>query len=463
MVRSVLLACLAAGLLGLEASAAPELVWRGGKKVDASIPGWPLKKVLGRLASVSGWKVYVEPGLEQNVSVKFSGAAQSDALRLMLSGVNYALVPSGKDPARLYVYKTSLSEATSLVQPEAPTKPKNWLANEIIVTLGPDSKTDIEKLAAELGGKIVAKSDALNAYRLQFESAEAAEAAREKLSGRDDLDLQDNYGFQRPSIASAATPSPAELFPIDPKPVSRGSQVTVALVDTAIQPLSGKMNEFVLPSVHVSGAPESLPAGPTHGTSMAQTILNSMAFAKEAGAADANLGTVRVLPIDIYGNSPTTTTFEVAQGLYKAIQSEAQVINLSLGGTGDSPMVEYLLQMAKQKEIMVFASAGNSPTTDPTWPAASPNALAVTATDWSGDIASYANRGSFIDLKAPGSSRIYHNGQVYISTGTSTATAFVSGQAAALAARGLSPLQTTETIQKAFDVNQPAVQRVPRR
>jgi subtilisin family serine protease len=252
------------------------------------------------------------------------------------------------------------------------------------------------------------------------------------------------------------------MFPIDPKPVSKSSQVTVALVDTPIQPLGGKMNEFVLPSMHVTSAPDSLPADPTHATSMAQTILSSMALAKDS-AGDANLGTVRVQPIDIYGNSPTTTTFEVAQGLYKAIQSEAQVINLSLGGTGESPMVDYLLEMAKKKQIMVFASAGNSPTTDPTWPAASPNALAVTATDWSGNIAPYANRGSFIDLKAPGSNRIYHNGQVYISTGTSTATAFVSGQAAALTARGLAPLDASAAIQKAFDVNQPAVERVPRR
>lgn len=457
--RTVFVAAFWATVFALPLHAAPDLVWRNGKKVDASISSWPLKKVLGRLAAVSGWSVYLEPGLDETVSVKFAGVNQGEALRLMLSTVNYALVPNSKGAARLYVYKTSLNEATALVEPERAPKAKNWLANEIIVTLGKDSKVDIDKLAAELGGKVVAKSDALNAYRLQFATAEAAEAARQKLADREDLDLQDNYGFQRPKIASSSTPSPAELFPIDPKPVGKGSQVTVALVDTAIQPLSGKMNDFVLPSVHVSSAPESLPNEPTHATSMAQTILNSMAFAKEAGTADGNLGSVRVLPIDIYGNSPTTTTFEVAQGLYKAIQSEAQVINLSLGGTGDSPMVEYLLEMAKKKQIMVFASAGNSPTTDPTWPAASPYALAVTATDWNGNISSYANRGSFIDLKAPGSSRIFHNGQVYISTGTSTATAFVSGQAAALSARGLTSLQTTAAIQKAFDVNQPALRR----
>ena len=235
--------------------------------------------------------------------------------------------------------------------------------------------------------------------------------------------------------------------------------MTVALVDTPVQPLEGKMKDFILESIHVTDTPESLPSDPTHATSMAETLLNSMIFTKGASQDSSGLGNVRVLPIDIYGNSATTTTFEVAQGLYKAIQSGAQVVNLSLGGTGDSPMVDYLLEMAKKKDIIVFASAGNVPTTDPTFPAANPNAIAVTAADPNGNIASYANRGSFVDVKAPGSSRIYFNGQMYISTGTSTATAFVSGQAAGLAAQGFTPAQTTELILRKFDVNATPITR----
>jgi hypothetical protein len=454
---------LAAVAAAASSHSAQELVWRKDKTVDASVPGWPLEKVLGRLAAVSGWKIYVEPGLDKPVSVQFRNVSRSEALKLLLGRYNYALVPESKGGAKLYIYETSVGKATALVSPEARKRPKNWIANEIIVALPPGSEEDMEKLAAELGGKIVAKSDALNAYRLQFDDAETAEKARQKLADRDDLETQDNYAYQRPGAGGASSPSPASLFPLDSKPVTAGNQITVALVDTPVQVMEGKMNEFMLPSVHISQAPTSLPADPTHGTSMAQTVLNSLAFAGNQGTADGNLGTVRVLPIDIYGNSPTTTTFEVAQGLYKAIQSEAQVINLSLGGTGESPMVEYLLEMANKKQIMVFASAGNSPTTDPTWPAASPHAIAVTATDSSGNIAAYANRGSFIDIKAPGTSRVYYNGQGYISTGTSTATAYVSGQAAAMAARGFTPMQTAESILKNYDVNRPGIQRESRR
>jgi subtilisin family serine protease len=249
------------------------------------------------------------------------------------------------------------------------------------------------------------------------------------------------------------------LFPIDAKPVTRGDQVTVALVDTSIQPLNGKMQEFVLEPIYIRDQPSALPAEPTHATSMAQTFFNSMAFSQDSDAA-GNLGKVRLLPIDIYGNSGSTTTFEVAQGLHRAIQSGAQVINLSLGGTGQSPMVDYLLEMAHKKEILVFASAGNSPTTDPTYPAANPNTIAVTAADWQGNIASYANRGNFVDVKAPGTSRIYYNGQSYMSTGTSTATAYISGQAAALTARGYGASQTANSILDLFNIHSAAT--IPR-
>jgi hypothetical protein len=55
--------------------------------------------------------------------------------------------------------------------------------------------------------------------------------------------------------------------------------------------------------------------------------------------------------------------------------------------------------------------------------------MAVTAVD-KGQIAPYANRGSFVSLGAPGTSVIYFNGQPYYVSGTSAAAAFTSGIAA---------------------------------
>ena len=82
--------------------------------------------------------------------------------------------------------------------------------------------------------------------------------------------------------------------------------------------------------------------------------------------------------------------------------------------------------------MLLVAAAGNEHVTTPTQPAADPNVLAVTSGTKNGSIASYANYGSFVDLIAPGSSVIFYNGQAYLVTGTSAATANASGAAAAI-------------------------------
>jgi subtilisin family serine protease len=76
-----------------------------------------------------------------------------------------------------------------------------------------------------------------------------------------------------------------------------------------------------------------------------------------------------------------------------------------------------------------IAAAGNQPVTTPFYPAASPDVLAVTAID-NGQLASYANRGPFVSLGAPGTSIVYYQGQPWIVQGTSASTAYVTGVAA---------------------------------
>jgi subtilisin family serine protease len=49
-------------------------------------------------------------------------------------------------------------------------------------------------------------------------------------------------------------------------------------------------------------------------------------------------------------------------------------------------------------------------------------------------LASYANRGDFVDVIAPGSSIIQFGGRTYYVSGTSASTAYISGLAAGMAA-----------------------------
>src|SRR5688572_20894036 len=77
---------------GAPASDGNDLVWRKGA-VSASVANWQLKRLLSRLSSVTGWKIFVDPGIDETVTVRFSGVSQSEALKLLLGTVNYALIP----------------------------------------------------------------------------------------------------------------------------------------------------------------------------------------------------------------------------------------------------------------------------------------------------------------------------------------------------------------------------------
>jgi thermitase len=138
---------------------------------------------------------------------------------------------------------------------------------------------------------------------------------------------------------------------------------------------------------------------------------------------------VQILPVDVYGSSATTSTFDVASGIAQAVNSGANPINLSLGSDGDSSFLHSVIQDASSKNIVFIGAAGNQPVTTPFYPAAYPEVMAVTAID-QGQIASYANRGSFVSLGAPGTSVVYFDNQPYYVTGTSASAAFTSGIAA---------------------------------
>jgi hypothetical protein len=97
-----------------------------------------------------------------------------------------------------------------------------------------------------------------------------------------------------------------------------------------------------------------------------------------------------------------------------AVDPRVQVINLSFGGgvfaDGDEPpaLLEAALADVDLTRVAVVAAAGNEPSGVRTWPAAFPGVIAVGAVDTSvrGDgpplVASFSNRGDWVDAYAPG-------------------------------------------------------------
>jgi hypothetical protein len=402
------------------------LVWNKSQDtMDADVTSWDVLQLLKHVAGSTGWKVYLDPGAIHGVSAKFKGKPTGDALHTLLGNLNFILVPETSSPWRLYVFRVNRQQATRLIT--APKKVAKPIPNQLVVTLKPGSKTKIEDLARALNAKIIGRMDAENAYLLQFQDDTSTQLAMQQLASNADVaSIDNNFPMEAPPVFTAADGSNMPDLQLNPA-TNNNCQLVVGLIDTPVQSLGNNLNAFMQPAIHVAGN-VSIPANQlTHGTAMAETIMDSLQ-SKTGGST-----TVKILPVDVYGNNETTSTFDVANGLIQAVNNGADIINMSLGGTGDSQILHDAINQVLNRGIPIYAAAGNEPVTTPTYPAAYPGVIAVTATDTTGQIASYANRGSFIDMAAPGDNVVGFDGQSYTVEGTSTSTAFISGAAAGLA------------------------------
>jgi hypothetical protein len=315
-----------------------------------------------------------------------------------------------------------MQNATQSVRPANPVAGAKGklIPNELIVRLKPGAK--IEDLAKLLGAKVTGRIDSLNAYRLQFEDPAAADAARQQLASNPDVSAVDsNYSIDRPPAPAgtqgSSLPSPPQLQLKDPPATGR---IIVGLVDTAVQPLGNGLDSFMLKQLSVAGDAQLDPNSPSHGTSMAETMLRSLSAITKGNSS------VQILPVDVYGPNASTSTFDVANGITTAYNNGARIINLSLGSDGESPLLHDVIQQVNAKNVVLIGAAGNTPVTTPFYPAAYPEVMAVTAVD-QGQLDSYANRGSFISLGAPGTSIVYYQNQPWSVQGTSASAAFTTG------------------------------------
>ncbi|HWX18858.1 MAG TPA: S8 family serine peptidase [Candidatus Binatia bacterium] len=433
------------------ASAVDTLSWNTNRdRVTADIKTARLFNVLEKIATATRWHVFMEPETGHTVSAKFENLRPGEALPLLLGDVNYALMPATTNAGtRLYVFRTSRQNATQLVPPanDAAAKSK-LLANELIVRLKPGAK--IDDLARKLGAKVIGRIDGLNAYRLQFDDQAAADSAREQLTGNSDVaSVDSNYTVDPPPAPHPLQSGGSSVSPpqLQIKPPPDSGRVIVGLVDTAVQPLGNNLDQFVLKQISVAGDSQLDPNSPSHGTSMAETLLRSIQ------SMTAGNTSVQILPVDVFGPNETTTTFDVASGIQQAGNNGAKIINLSLGSPGDSPFLQSIIQSALANNILVVAAAGNTGDSSLIYPAGYQGVNPVTALSDPTHIASYADHGSWISLGAPGTSMIVYNNQPWSVVGTSPAAAFTSGTAAGyMDANQSTTAQAQSFIQKNFGI-----------
>ncbi len=174
-------------------------------------------------------------------------------------------------------------------------------------------------------------------------------------------------------------------------------------------------------------------ANQLHGTSVAGILVSShpaVGIAPEA----------KVFSIAAFSKKHTSPFSShsalIAQAIEIAINKKVDILNLSFAG-GSDKLVEKLIKKAMSKGIIVVASCGNNKSSKPRYPAAIKGVIAVTAVDSLKAPYIRANRGDYIDVAAPGVSIVSTapGFRYELSTGTSFATANVSGSLALLLAK----------------------------
>jgi hypothetical protein len=423
------------------------LAWRAADNVTADLRGEALWPLLTDIAHQTGWHIFVEPGIDRKADVKFSGLTSGDALKKLLGDLNYAYVPKTNEADQLYVFATTMRAATQRVNVATTNKPAiaKHVPNELILKVKPG--TDIDALAKSLGAKVTGRDDKLGIYRLQFADAAAADAALGQLASNPGVAaVEYNYILDPPPNPQKLANASAGPVSLTLNPPGDTGRVIVGLIDTPIQPLSSDLQKFVLTPIAITGDTVDLSGtDPTHATGMAETMLNGI-------AAQGGSSSVGILPVDVYGNSATATTWNVALGIQAAVDGGATVLSMSLGGTMDSSILSGVIQSAETAGIPVFAATGNNGANTVDYPAADSGVIAVAATQGN-QLAPYSNYGAGTTIALPGTSVINLGSSAWVVQGTSPATAFAAGIAAgAKSNTGQSWTQILNAMQQKFPV-----------
>jgi type VII secretion-associated serine protease mycosin len=198
--------------------------------------------------------------------------------------------------------------------------------------------------------------------------------------------------YQKPYLSTIRMPEAWDLSK------SAGSQ-TVAVLDTGIDAGHPDLVGKVLAGRNVLN-PGKIPdddAG--HGTMTSGVIAastnNSVGVAGVAWSA-------KILPVKVLDAKGSGYDSDIITGINWAAANGARVINMSLGGGNDAPLLHDAIKNAVAKGIVVVAAAGNSRVNKPEYPAAYPEVIAVGATDNSGLLTGFSTQGDWVDIAAPG-------------------------------------------------------------
>ncbi|WP_132208582.1 S8 family serine peptidase [Kribbella steppae] len=180
---------------------------------------------------------------------------------------------------------------------------------------------------------------------------------------------------------------------------STGSQI-VAVLDTGVDAGHPDLVGHLVPGYNAVSSTRPNPVDDNgHGT----MTLGIIAAGANNGAGVAGVGwNVKAMPVKVLGADGSGYDADVAEGIDWAVAHGAKVINMSLGGPGDNPVLHNAVINAVNHGVVVVVAAGNDGTDAKQYPASYPEAIAVAATNAGGVLTDFSSYGDWVDIAAPG-------------------------------------------------------------
>ncbi|MFG2882324.1 type VII secretion-associated serine protease mycosin [Streptomyces sp. NPDC048297] len=225
---------------------------------------------------------------------------------------------------------------------------------------------------------------------------------------------------------------------------STGRGITVAVIDTGVDWTNPDLKGRVLPGEDFA---EDQPGDEHtdyegHGTGMAGLIAGTGAYGGGRGAFGLAPG-AKILPVRMPKDETAANEAEGARRFNEiapkairfAVDSGAQVINISLAQTESSPHLTAAVKYALDKGALIFAGVGNDGdrANEVMYPAATPGVVGVAAVGKDLRATAESEHGPQVDVAAPGVDMVHACGSdtgLCETHGTSDATALASAGAA---------------------------------
>ncbi|GAB5469667.1 MAG: hypothetical protein Kilf2KO_26970 [Rhodospirillales bacterium] len=239
-----------------------------------------------------------------------------------------------------------------------------------------------------------------------------------------------------------------------------GRGLRIGMIDTKV---AGGFNRTRLVT-RAFGPAKSESAPRAHGTAVASLLIGSRASGLGGLVPAAQLYAAGVFYRDRDGGDAANVN-DIVAAMDWLLQQRVTVVNMSFAGAANEVLRE-ALRRAQSRGLLAVAAAGNGgPAAAPAYPAAYPQAIAVTAVDRFRRPYRAANQGNYVSLAAPGVNlwTAHPEKAGLFGDGTSLAASFVTAAAAEWRHRHKSatPSQTAAALEQAAqDLGPPGRDRI---